>query len=199
MAMTAEEKTEENTSSGDKPDVQLDHVTETPDPDEQELTEKPEVPASDEPAPDELVIDDVVVGDGAEAVEGSTADVKYVGAFYESGEEFDSSWDRGADETISVPLGAGRVIPGFGFRTSHLLVVRRDEYLTPPSYARRRCGRSPSQRSRQLCFSAIGRAGSCSEGKRRRASSRGGLAGSSCCGFAVRSRPAPRVDAHRHG
>lgn len=78
-----------------------------------DLSEKPEVPASDEPAPDELVIDDVVEGDGAEAVEGSTASVKYVGAFYESGEEFDSSWSRGPDETIEVPLGGGRVIPGF--------------------------------------------------------------------------------------
>ena len=78
-----------------------------------DLSEKPEVPASDEPAPDELVIDDVVVGDGAEAVEGSTADVKYVGTFYDSGEEFDSSWSRSPDETIAVPVGAGRVIPGF--------------------------------------------------------------------------------------
>ena len=78
-----------------------------------DLSEKPEVPASDEPAPDELVIDDVVVGEGAEAVEGSTADVKYVGTFYESGEEFDSSWSRSPDETIPVPLGAGQVIPGF--------------------------------------------------------------------------------------
>ena len=33
--------------------------------------------------------------------------------FYESGEEFDSSWSRSADETIQVPLGAGAVIPGF--------------------------------------------------------------------------------------
>jgi FKBP-type peptidyl-prolyl cis-trans isomerase len=78
-----------------------------------DLSVKPEVPASDEAAPDELVVDDVVVGDGAEAVEGSTADVKYVGAFYETGEEFDSSWDIGDDETIPVPLGQGRVIPGF--------------------------------------------------------------------------------------
>jgi peptidylprolyl isomerase len=39
--------------------------------------------------------------------------VKYVGAFYESGEEFDSSWSRGADETLPVTVGAGRVIDGF--------------------------------------------------------------------------------------
>jgi peptidylprolyl isomerase len=78
-----------------------------------DLSEKPEVSASDDPAPAELVIDDVVVGDGAEAVAGSIADVKYVGSFYESGEEFDSSWSRSSDETIPVPLGAGQVIPGF--------------------------------------------------------------------------------------
>ncbi|OMQ15364.1 peptidylprolyl isomerase [Modestobacter sp. VKM Ac-2676] len=77
------------------------------------MGEKPEVPASEEPAPDELVVEDVVVGDGAEAVEGTTAEVKYVGAFYETGEEFDSSWNQGEDYTIPVPLGQGRVIPGF--------------------------------------------------------------------------------------
>ena len=33
----------EQRQTGDKPDVQLEHVTETPDPDNQELTEKPEV------------------------------------------------------------------------------------------------------------------------------------------------------------
>ncbi|MGY2001942.1 FKBP-type peptidyl-prolyl cis-trans isomerase [Blastococcus sp. SYSU DS1024] len=78
-----------------------------------DLSEAPEVPASDEPAPTELVVEDVVVGDGAEAVEGSTVAVKYVGGFYETGEEFDSSWSRGADETLPVTLGAGQVIPGF--------------------------------------------------------------------------------------
>ncbi|MCZ2818887.1 FKBP-type peptidyl-prolyl cis-trans isomerase [Modestobacter sp. VKM Ac-2977] len=78
-----------------------------------DLSEAPDVPASDEPAPEELVVGDVVVGDGEEAVEGATAQVKYVGAFYETGEEFDASWDRGEDETLPVPLGAGRVIPGF--------------------------------------------------------------------------------------
>ncbi|MGY1839908.1 MULTISPECIES: FKBP-type peptidyl-prolyl cis-trans isomerase [unclassified Modestobacter] len=78
-----------------------------------DLGQKPEVPASEGPAPDELVVEDVVVGDGAEAVEGTTAEVKYVGAFYETGEEFDSSWSRGEDETLPVPLGQGRVIPGF--------------------------------------------------------------------------------------
>lgn len=78
-----------------------------------DLSEAPDIPATDAPAPEELVVEDVVVGDGAEAVEGSAVEVKYVGGFYETGEEFDSSWSRGADETLPVVLGAGQVIPGF--------------------------------------------------------------------------------------
>jgi peptidylprolyl isomerase len=89
-------------------------ATAEPDPDvSTDLAEQPEVPGTDEAPPCGLVISDVVVGTGAEAVPGATVDVKYVGAFYETGEEFDSSWSRGADETLPVPLGAGRVIPGF--------------------------------------------------------------------------------------
>lgn len=78
-----------------------------------DLTEAPEVPGSDAPPPSELEISDVVVGEGEEAVEGSDVELKYVGAFYETGEEFDSSWSRGADETLPVTLGAGQVIAGF--------------------------------------------------------------------------------------
>jgi FKBP-type peptidyl-prolyl cis-trans isomerase len=78
-----------------------------------DLSVAPVVPASDAPPPCGLVISDVVVGSGPEAVAGKSVQVKYVGAFYETGEEFDSSWSRGADETLPVPLGAGRVIPGF--------------------------------------------------------------------------------------
>ena len=78
-----------------------------------DLAEAPEVVPSDAAPPCDLVVSDVVVGTGAEAVEGSTVELKYVGAFYETGEEFDSSWSRGADETLPVTLGEGRVIPGF--------------------------------------------------------------------------------------
>jgi FKBP-type peptidyl-prolyl cis-trans isomerase len=78
-----------------------------------DLAQKPGPPASDAAPPCGLVVSDVVVGTGAEAVDGSTAAVKYVGAFYETGEEFDSSWSRSPDETIEVPLGEGLVVPGF--------------------------------------------------------------------------------------
>ena len=78
-----------------------------------DLSVAPEVPASDGTPPTDLLADDVVVGEGDEAVSGSTVAVKYVGAFYETGEEFDSSWSRGEDETLPVRLGSGGVIPGF--------------------------------------------------------------------------------------
>jgi FKBP-type peptidyl-prolyl cis-trans isomerase len=78
-----------------------------------DLAEAPQVPTTDAPPPCDLEISDVVVGTGAEAVDGTTVAVKYVGAFYGTGEEFDSSWSRGADETLPVTVGAGRVIAGF--------------------------------------------------------------------------------------
>ena len=84
-----------------------------------DLAQRPQAPCYSAPAPSGLVVSDVVVGTGAEAVAGADTEVKYVGAFYEStadhesGDEFDASWKRGDDETLPVTVGAGRVIPGF--------------------------------------------------------------------------------------
>jgi peptidylprolyl isomerase len=78
-----------------------------------DLAVAPSVPGTDAPPPCDLVISDVVVGTGATATAGSAVELKYVGAFYETGEEFDSSWSRGTDETLPVTVGAGRVIEGF--------------------------------------------------------------------------------------
>ena len=117
-----------------------------------DLSEKPEVPASDEPAPDELVIDDVVVGDGAEAVEGSTAEVKYVGTFYDSGEEFDSSWSRSPDETISVPLGSGAVIDGFDQGIQGMQVGGRRVVTIPSDLGYGPEGRGPIPGDATLVF-----------------------------------------------
>lgn len=63
---------------------------------------KPIIDHPDGPAPTELVIEDLTVGEGAEAVAGATVEVHYVGVEYDSGEEFDSSWNRG--ESIEFPL-----------------------------------------------------------------------------------------------
>lgn len=72
---------------------------------------KPEIEFPDGPAPAELVIEDIVVGDGAEAVPGGTVEVHYVGVEYDTGDEFDSSWNR--NESIEFPCAgsskAGRM------------------------------------------------------------------------------------------
>ena len=66
------------------------------------MNTKPEIDFPEGPAPTELVIEDIVVGDGAEATPGATVEVHYLGVEYETGEEFDSSWGR--QETITFPL-----------------------------------------------------------------------------------------------
>ena len=65
----------------------------------------------------ELLIEDVVVGDGAEAAAGASATVHYTGWLYapgspnDRGTKFDSSVDRG--QPFEFPIGAGRVIRGW--------------------------------------------------------------------------------------
>ena len=66
------------------------------------MTNKPDIEFPGGPPPAELVITDLVVGEGREAKPGDVVDVHYVGVEFDSGEEFDSSWNRG--ESISFPL-----------------------------------------------------------------------------------------------
>jgi len=75
------------------------------------LSDKPTVEIPDGPPPLELIIDDLSVGDGAEAVAGTTCSMQYVGVAWSTGKQFDASWDRG--QPFSFPLGAGSVIAGW--------------------------------------------------------------------------------------
>ena len=58
----------------------------------------------------ELKIEDLKVGDGAEATSGHSVTVHYTGTLTD-GSKFDSSVDRGTPFTFN--LGAGQVIPGW--------------------------------------------------------------------------------------
>jgi peptidylprolyl isomerase len=91
---------------------------------------KPVVSIPDTPAPTELVLDDIVVGDGAEATAGSFVDVHYVGVSWSTGKQFDSSWDR--SEPFRFPLGAGHVIAGWD-RGVQGMKVGGQRRLTIPS------------------------------------------------------------------
>ena len=92
---------------------------------------KPEIDFPTEPAPTELVIRDLVVGEGAEAVPGARVTVHYLGVDYESGEQFDASWDRG--ESIEFPLTG--LIQGWQDGIPGMRVGGRRELVIPPRLA----------------------------------------------------------------
>jgi len=93
-----------------------------------DLTVKPAVKAHSEPAPTETTITDIVCGTGDLAKAGSRVKVKYVGALYTDGKEFDSSWSRG--DTFPVTVGKG-VIPGFSKGIDGMRVGGRREVTIP--------------------------------------------------------------------
>lgn len=95
------------------------------------MATKPEIEFPDGPAPSELVIEDVTVGDGTEAVPGGTVQVHYLGVEYDTGEEFDSSWNRG--EAISFPLRG--LIQGWQDGIPGMRVGGRRKLTIPPELA----------------------------------------------------------------
>jgi peptidylprolyl isomerase len=96
--------------------------------------EKPQVDVSTgESPPAELQIDDLVVGDGDEAVPGRDVEVHYVGVAWSNGEQFDASWDRG--DPFTFPLGGGRVIKGWDQGVAGMKVGGRRRLTIPPQLA----------------------------------------------------------------
>jgi len=96
-------------------------------------TTKPEIDFPGEVAPTDLVIEDVRVGDGVEAKAGDTISAHYVGVAHSTGEEFDSSWDRGAP--LDFRLGVGQVIKGWDDGIVGMLVGGRRKLTIPASLA----------------------------------------------------------------
>jgi len=72
---------------------------------------KPEIEFPGTDTPQDLVIEDIIVGDGAEAKAGDTVSTHYVGVAWSTGEEFDASWNRGAP--LDFRVGVGQVIQGW--------------------------------------------------------------------------------------
>lgn len=92
---------------------------------------KPEIEFIEGPPPAELVITDLIVGDGAEAVPGGRVEVHYVGVDFETGEQFDASWDRG--ESITFPLSG--LIAGWQEGIPGMRVGGRRQLVIPPAMA----------------------------------------------------------------
>ncbi|MEP1125567.1 MAG: FKBP-type peptidyl-prolyl cis-trans isomerase [Ilumatobacter sp.] len=93
--------------------------------------QKPDVTIPDEQAPAVLVIDDITVGDGAEATAGSQVSVHYVGVSWSTGEQFDASWDR--MEPFAFGLGQGQVIAGWDQGVQGMKIGGRRRLTIPPS------------------------------------------------------------------
>lgn len=109
---------------------------------------KPELDPPTGPAPDDLVIDDIVVGHGATAVDGGTVTVHYLGVDYDSGEEFDSSWSRG--QSITFPLG--NLIAGWKQGIPGMRVGGRRKLTVPPHLAYGPAGSGHRLSGRTLIF-----------------------------------------------
>lgn len=103
--------------------------------------QKPEVQVASDQAPSyQLELDDITVGDGDEAVSGRIVEVHYVGVSWQTGQQFDASWDRG--DTFKFALGKGQVISGWDQGVSGMRVGGRRRITIPPmlAYGKRGAG-----------------------------------------------------------
>lgn len=96
-------------------------------------TEKPEVPVPDGDPTYRLELEDLSVGDGAEATAGHVVEVHYVGVAWSTRSEFDASWNRG--DTFMFTLGRGQVIPGWDQGVAGMRVGGRRKITIPPDLA----------------------------------------------------------------
>ncbi len=91
------------------------------------------------PAAEQLIVNDVKVGTGREAIVGGNVSVHYTGWLYrplaknQRGRQFDSSRTRG--EPLEFQLGAGRVIKGWEQGVTGMKVGGRRTLIIPPELA----------------------------------------------------------------
>jgi FKBP-type peptidyl-prolyl cis-trans isomerase len=79
-----------------------------------------------------LKVEDLVQGNGAEAVAGKKVSVHYTGTLTD-GSKFDSSLDRG--RPFDFPLGGGRVIKGWDQGVAGMKVGGKRRLTIPPELA----------------------------------------------------------------
>jgi peptidylprolyl isomerase len=96
------------------------------------LSEEPKIPrgVGNKP-PTNLVKVDVIRGTGAEAKQGSTVEVNYVGGLWKTGKEFDASWRR--KEPFKFTIGGGEVIKGWEEAVVGMKVGGRRLIVIPPA------------------------------------------------------------------
>lgn len=96
-------------------------------------TAKPKVEVPKGTPPTELVTEDLKVGTGERVLPGHVVSVHYVGVEYDTGEEFDTSWDGG--NPFQFTLGGGDVIPGWDKGVLGMRVGGQRKLVIPPDLA----------------------------------------------------------------
>lgn len=109
-----------------------------------DLGTKPVIAPGAAAAPEELQYADIVEGDGEQAMTGDQVTAKYVGAIYETGKEFDSSWSRGPQETFGFRICGTDVVPGFAVGPTGMKVGGRRQIVMPAHLGYGAEGRPPS-------------------------------------------------------
>jgi peptidylprolyl isomerase len=96
-------------------------------------SDRPVVGKPEGDIPFELLVEEIEVGEGAEAVAGNRVSVHYVGVAFSTGEEFDASWNRG--QPFTFKLGKGQVIPGWDAGVKGMRVGGRRKLTIPSAMA----------------------------------------------------------------
>src|SRR5882672_5536409 len=104
-------------------------------------SEKPDVSVPDGPPSYELELEDLTVGEGEEATPGRIVEVHYVGVSWQTGNQFDASWDRG--DTFKFGLGKGQVIAGWDQGVAGMKVGGRRRITIPPTLGYGKRGAPP--------------------------------------------------------
>lgn len=109
---------------------------------------RPEIDFPGGEPPSDLEITDIEVGTGAEAKPGDEVEVHYVGVDFESGEEFDASWNRG--RSVTFPLRG--LIQGWQDGIPGMKVGGRRQLVVPPGMAYGPAGSGHRLSGRTLIF-----------------------------------------------
>jgi peptidylprolyl isomerase len=97
------------------------------------LSKEPKVTVPTGPAPSKLETKELITGTGAEAKDGDTVTVNYVGVLYKGGKEFNASWET--TEPFTFTLGKGQVIAGWDQGIPGMKVGGRRELIIPAALA----------------------------------------------------------------
>jgi peptidylprolyl isomerase len=97
------------------------------------LSKEPKVTVPTGPAPSKLETKELITGTGAEAKDGDTVTVNYVGVLYKGDKEFNASWET--KEPFTFTLGKGQVIAGWDQGIPGMKVGGRRELIIPAALA----------------------------------------------------------------